>query len=129
MKHEIEYLKDCFLVDADEWILYWKVRPIHHFANEQACGRFNTLFANKRAGFDAFNSGIKYSKVKLDSKALLAHRVIWALVYDEIPEYDIDHIDGNGLNNNPENLRLCVGGDGFNNSRNRKLGKNNTSGT
>jgi hypothetical protein len=37
----------------------------------------------------------------------LVHRIIWCLVYGSIEnELAIDHIDGNGFNNNIKNLRL-----------------------
>lgn len=38
-------------------------------------------------------------------RKLHAHRVIWFMVYGEIPNLDIDHIDGNRTNNALTNLR------------------------
>jgi len=38
---------------------------------------------------------------------LLAHRVVWALTYDEWPDGWLDHIDGDTTNNRPENLRIA----------------------
>jgi hypothetical protein len=53
-------------------------------------------------------------------------RIIWTLLNGEIPEdYDIDHIDQNGLNNKIENLR-CV--PKSINSRNTKLRSDNKTG-
>jgi hypothetical protein len=51
----------------------------------------------------------------------LIHRVIMSAKKG----FDVDHIDGNPLNNKKENLRICSHGE---NCRNQKKSKNNTSG-
>jgi hypothetical protein len=54
------------------------------------------------------------------------HRIIWVMFHGEISEnYDIDHIDQNGLNNKISNLRIVPRNI---NSRNSKLRKDNSSG-
>ncbi len=67
-----------------------------------------------------------YSRVPYNGKRLLAHRVIYELFYGEIPEgYDVDHLDGDRLNNNKDNLRLATK---TINARNHSKSKANTSG-
>lgn len=53
--------------------------------------------------------------------AIFMHRVLLGADVGDL----VDHIDGNGLNNTRANLRLC---NHFQNMRNSKMRKNNTSG-
>lgn len=67
-----------------------------------------------------------YRVVRLDGKRVMAHRLIWAMHKDSLPgELEIDHQDGDGLNNRISNLRLVCR---VLNSRNCKLNSRNTSG-
>lgn len=65
-----------------------------------------------------------YVSVGVNGKRMRAHRVVWMMVYNEIPS-EIDHIDGDRSNNRIENLRL-VSRSG--NNQNRGVQRNNTSG-
>ena len=49
----------------------------------------------------------------------------WLYIYGEFPDSEIDHIDGNGLDNKKTNLRSVTHKE---NAKNAKLCKNNTSG-
>ena len=68
----------------------------------------------------------KYWSVKVVDKPILCHRAIWVLFNKEVPDgMQIDHIDGDKLNNRIENLRLASAS---NNSMNTKLRKDNKAG-
>ena len=57
---------------------------------------------------------------------LIVHRVVLLLKEKKLdPDKEVDHIDNNSLNNNPENLRESTHSENMHNSR---IPKNNTSG-
>jgi hypothetical protein len=41
-------------------------------------------------------------------KNIRVHRIVWAMHFGRWPESDVDHIDGDPLNNRVENLRLAT---------------------
>jgi hypothetical protein len=76
------------------------------------------------AGIEAGCQRGRYKWVKINSQRYSAHRVIFYMTHGYCSEY-IDHIDGNGLNNKPENLRPATLSE---NKCNQKIYKSNTSG-
>jgi hypothetical protein len=67
-----------------------------------------------------------YWRVKVGAFRYQAHRVVWAIHNGKDPfPYFVDHKDGNTLNNEPENLRICTRNE---NGWNRVVNKNNQAG-
>ena len=65
-------------------------------------------------------------KVGLNGEKYLVHRIVYCLLNGSIPDdLEVDHKDGNRLNNSPCNLRLVTS---KLNARNSKFRSNNTSG-
>ena len=73
----------------------------------------------QKAGY--VNSG--YYKVKIKGKAYFAHRIIFMMYNDYLPQF-IDHVDRNPLNNNINNLRAATRQE---NNANVSMRKDNTS--
>jgi hypothetical protein len=103
--------------------LYWKPRPTEMFPSERIAKTWNTSWAGREA-FTAVNDN-GYFVGAVFAKNLRAHRVVWALKHGEWPQGQIDHINGNRLDNRLSNLR-CVSHQA--NGKNQKLRSTNTSG-
>ena len=70
-------------------------------------------------------NGKKYWQISIDGKQYKAHRLAWLVTHGGFPPEQIDHIDGNGLNNRLENLRAVSNAE---NQRNARKRADNTSG-
>lgn len=103
--------------------LFWKMRTTGQCKDERARKIFNTQFAGKEAF--TCRMGSKHLQGRINREAYLAHRVIWALVKGAWPAGQIDHINGNPIDNRMENLREVAGPE---NQRNMKRCSVNTSG-
>lgn len=85
-----------------------------------------TKKARSIAGYEyTYGCGKKYWLIRVDGKMYQAHRLAWLVTHGEFPPEQIDHIDGNGLNNRLENLRAVSDSE---NKRNLRKYSNNTSG-
>lgn len=73
-------------------------------------------------GRDAGSGVNGYIRIGIDRDQYLAHRLAWFYVYGEWPTNQIDHINGDRLDNRIENLRDIERGD---NQRNMKLSQRN----
>jgi hypothetical protein len=80
----------------------------------------NKIKANSIAG----HKSARYAMVSINNKSYLLHRIIWLFHYGFFPK-EIDHIDGNKLNNKIENLREVIHNQ---NQYNHKINKRSTSG-
>lgn len=66
-----------------------------------------------------------YTRIKIDGKNYLSHRLVWLYHYGIFPAGQIDHINGKRSDNKLNNIRDCTAHE---NMRNRGMQSNNTSG-
>ena len=104
-------IKKYLRYDAETGKIFWKL-------NKGSTGK-----AGNEAGSMDKNG---YSIIEINRKRYKAHRIAWLLTYGSWPEDKIDHINGNKKDNRLENLRDVSL---IENARNKKIYKNNTSGT
>lgn len=89
---ELKRLKELLNYDPDTGAFTWKVSKGTVSAGSVA-GRFN-------------DEG--YISIKIDSKEMKAHRLAWLYVHGNMPEDQIDHINGKRNDNRILNLRLVT---------------------
>lgn len=117
-----KYLQSILAIDPKSKTgLTWKKR--------KSTGNFNALFAEKPAGFVQSFGNHKYYLVKVAYKDVSvnipAHRIISILKGEKVKDKVVRHLDGNTLNNDPNNLIVCTQSE-FLSSRNKQ--ENNKSG-
>lgn len=110
-----EYLRSLIEYFPETGSFIWKDRT-----NSQ----WNGKWSGKEAGWLRKGKGGPYKQVGIDEEKYYAHRLVWLYVYGYLPE-QVDHIDGNRLNNKLSNLREAKGSQ---NHYNKKIMSNNTSG-
>lgn len=89
-------------------------------------GSLTRLTQNNQHNKVGWLNSCGYIQVEVSGKNFMLHRIIYEMHNGTIPAgLQIDHIDGNPLNNRIENLRLC---NQIENRQNSKLSKNNTTG-
>lgn len=118
------------MIDWNEYFYYDETSPSRLRWNTTIRagkhGNIKNTVANSVAGYVVTTKGRSEYKVKLNNKVWFVHRIIWEMFNERIPEkHHIDHINGESLDNNIENLR-CI--HFSQNARNKGMNRNNISG-
>jgi hypothetical protein len=111
-----EDLKRMLHYEPETGIFSWKVKP----------NNSNIEIGREAGGIVYLGDSRKpYRVIGLNMNIYKAHRLAFLYMTGKFPKLDIDHIDGNGINNKWNNLREVTRSQ---NCRNIKLASNNTSG-
>lgn len=114
---DAETARATWICNIETGELWWKVARGRSVKSGDKAG------SKKKTGRK--NDAKEYIIVSFNGRGYRAHRLIWLITYGEWPSCQIDHIDGNGLNNKLENLRDVSSEE---NSKNSRLPKDNKSG-
>jgi len=109
----IARLHELLRYDAETGLLHWTVRR-NQYAVKDAV-----------AGHKADCRGKTYYRVRVDDHMIMGHWIVWAMSYGTWPEDQIDHDDGDGLNNRLSNLRIAPQSE---NNKNAAIRKDNKTG-
>ena len=107
----------------------WKDIPEYPDYRISTLGRVKSLKFGKERILKQRKGRSGYLQVRLSNKTeiktLGIHNLLGVVVLGFSEKLEVDHIDGDKLNNNPENLRECSCQE---NARNKTVQSNNTSG-
>lgn len=106
-------LAEWFSYDPDTGIVSWKKSPS------------TSIKQGRAAGTPCGKGSKKYWNIKFRGGYILAHHVAFFLSFGRLPTAEVDHIDGDGLNNRLKNLREATHAS---NMKNMRMNSRNTSG-
>lgn len=106
---DLRFVRECLDYDPATGMFAWRERPRSHFVSDRGWRQWNPKHAGNKAGSRHNGAGGKiYWCIRLQGHLWLAHRIAWLMAYGTDPDSEIDHADGDPLNNRIANLRLAT---------------------
>lgn len=101
-----KYLKECLRYEPQTGRLFWKKRPLAHFAgNKRIQKTINARCAGKEAFIYENPCGHRFGSIS--GSTYFAHRIIWKLMTGKDPMQEIDHANRRKNDNTWNNLRIA----------------------
>jgi hypothetical protein len=110
-----DYVKSLLDYNKDTGVFIWKHRHRDLFKTNAHYNVWNKKYAGQTAGTLKSDSG--YIIISINKNLFRAHRLVWLYVYGEMPNNQIDHINGIRHDNRLENLRDTQRGENHKNKR------------
>ena len=101
-------LLSLLIYDPQTGVFVWRRKPARRIAVGAVAG------TTMNAG------GWKYIIIKLDHRRYLAHRLAWFYVTARWPDHEVDHRNGDGLDNRFYNLRTSTRAENAQNMRSHR---------
>jgi len=120
----IEQIRELLDYNPETGIFIWRQRAIRPGALARIDRNWNARFSGKQVAANVA-SQTGYSAMSIFCKRYNAHRIAWAHFYGSHPALEVDHINGDKIDNRICNLRLASRSQ---NAMNCKRKSNNTSG-
>lgn len=99
------YLRERLSYDRETGRLVWLPRLASDFTEKHHYVSWVSRCEGKEAGVIVTKKRKKYRRIEICGKKMYAHRVAWAIHYGEHPDEEIDHINGDSMDNSIANLR------------------------
>jgi hypothetical protein len=116
MKADVDTVKALLNYCSLSGRFLWRNRPRSCFKTDAEWRRWNVRYSGTLAG--TINSK-GYLAIHIGRQRHLAHQLAWAISCGEYPDGDIDHINGDKLDNRIENLRCVTRAENSRNSKSR----------
>lgn len=121
-----EVLRQLLSYDPDTGKLFWKERSVEHFeasrsrSAQHICSLWNARYAGREALTAVSGSARNCLGGRLLGRMMTAHKAAWAVHYGEWHAGEIDHVNGDAMDNRLKNLRLCTRAENCANRGSRK---------